>query len=276
MINYILSSIILGYKTYIYVCRQLHGEEIDVEIEIRRIEKEIEESEAISWRRLCLRPFLKPFIVLIIIISFVPFMGASILLLYCTTIYYNAGFDNSLKINLGICFVRVLGALVAIIAINNYKRRIILIVSGVGMCIGGFLFGLYFKGAYINIPSHEIDWLSAVGGSVYSFCVMFGWASVPWAILPEMLPKSLLRNIIPYITAYSYTLIFFISYIYVYLVDRIGSHGSFWIFSSISLVATFTIYFILPETKDKSIEEVIESFQSTQKNSDTPDDNKKE
>lgn len=253
----------------------MHGQDIDVELEIRKIEKEIEESESISWRRLCLRPLLKPFMVLIVVISFVPFMGASILLLYCTTIYYKAGFDYSLKINLGICFARVLGALVATIAINNYKRRIILIISGIGMCIGGFLFGLYFRGAYIKVPSHEIDWLSAAGGSIYSFCVMFGWASVPWAILPEMLPKSLLRNVVPFITAYSYILLFLISYIYVYLVDSVGSHGCFWIFSGICLIATFTIYFILPETKDKSIEEVIESFQMTKKQSDTSDDNNK-
>ncbi|RDD44731.1 Facilitated trehalose transporter Tret1 [Trichoplax sp. H2] len=247
--------------------RQLHGQDVDVEIEIRKIEQEIEESERITWRRLRLQSLLRPFLALIAIISFVPLMGASILLLYSPLIYIKAGFDFSLKINLGICFARVLGALLAIPLINNFKRRIILIISGIGMCVGSFIFGLYFQTAasHMNIPGYQIDWLSVAGGALYSISVTFGWASVSWVLLPEILPKSLLRNLIPYLTAYSYTLFFIMSYIYIYMVNSVGSNGSFWIFSSICLIVAFTVYFILPETKDKSIEEVIESFQPTKR-----------
>lgn len=56
---------------------------------------------------------------------------------------------------------------------------------------------------------------------------------------------------------------FVVTKIYQTLETAVGTHWSFWIFASVSIIGTGIVYFILPETKGKTLDEIQSLFRSS-------------
>ena len=105
-----------------------------------------------------------------------------------------------------------------------------------------------------------IGWLPLVSLMIFFVAYSSGYASVPFIIMGEMLP-SRYRNILGPISSSVNVLSAFTSIrSFQTMQHNLGSDGTFWLFMSSTILSLAFIYFLLPETKGKTLEEIEKIF----------------
>ena len=87
-----------------------------------------------------------------------------------------------------------------------------------------------------------------------------GWGPLPWLITAEVLPvraKSLGGGIA---TASNWLFAFITTKEFEDLESVLDEFGAFWLFAGISLVGVLFVFFLVPETRGRSLEEIEAEF----------------
>jgi sugar porter (SP) family MFS transporter len=230
------------------------GEEIESEIEeIHRVEEETREQA--GYREL-LAPWVRPMLVAGIGLAvFQQFVGINTVIYYAPTIIKSTGLANvtSILATVGIGVVNVLMTLVAISIIDRVGRRPLLFAGLAGMVVSLVIIG----GAFLDPNlSGIISWVTLAGLMLYvaSFAVSFG--PLLWVMLPEIFPLKV-RGAGAGVSALSnWGANFVVSQAFLPLVALIGTTAVFWILAGICVVAAIFIYFLVPETRGRSLEQI--------------------
>jgi sugar porter (SP) family MFS transporter len=229
-------------------------QEIEGELaEIRRVEEETKEQA--GYREL-LASWVRPMLVVGIGLAiFQQFVGINTVIYYAPTIIKSTGLANvaSVLATVGIGVVNVLMTIVAILVIDRVGRKPLLYVGLAGMVVSLGIIG----GAFLD-PSLSgiISWVTLVGLMLYvaSFAVSFG--PVLWVMLPEIFPLKV-RGAGTGVSALSnWGANFVVSQAFLPLVALIGTTAVFWILAGICVVAAIFIYFLVPETRGRSLEQI--------------------
>lgn len=95
---------------------------------------------------------------------------------------------------------------------------------------------------------------------IISFSASIGLTPVPWMILSEVFPfKS--RGIATGIAAaLNYVLTFLATKTYLYLEKGLYLYGSSWFYGILGVLGFFLTYFYLPETEDRTLEDIEKHF----------------
>jgi len=105
-----------------------------------------------------------------------------------------------------------------------------------------------------------LGWLSLVSLLVYVAFFSLGWGPLPWVITAEVLPvraKSLAGGIA---TASNWFTAFLTTKEFEDLELALDRFGAFWLFAGVCLVGVAFVFFFVPETKGKSLEEIEAEF----------------
>ena len=98
--------------------------------------------------------------------------------------------------------------------------------------------------------------LSLLSLLVYVAFFSLGWGPLPWLITAELLPvraKSLAGGLA---TASNWLFAFVTTKEFEDLEAAVNSYGAFWIFAGVCAVGVAFVFFYVPETKGKSLEEI--------------------
>jgi sugar porter (SP) family MFS transporter len=229
-------------------------EEIEGEIqEIHRVEEEAKEQA--GYREL-LAPWVRPMLVAGIGLAiFQQFVGINTVIYYAPTIIESTGLANvaSVLATVGIGVVNVLMTVVAILLIDRVGRKPLLFVGLAGMVVSLGIIG----GAFLD-PSLSgiLSWVTLAGLMLYvaSFAVSFG--PLLWVMLPEIFPLKV-RGAGAGVSALSnWGANFVVSQAFLPLVALIGTTAVFWIFAGVCVVAAIFVYFLVPETRGRSLEQI--------------------
>jgi sugar porter (SP) family MFS transporter len=234
--------------------RTRSGEEIEAEIEeIRRVEEETKEQA--GYREL-LAAWVRPMLVAGIGLAiFQQFVGINTVIYYAPTIIKSTGLANvaSIIATVGIGVVNVLMTVVAILIIDRVGRKPLLFAGLAGMVVSlGVIGGAFLDPSLAGI----ISWVTLAGLMLYvaSFAVSFG--PLLWVMLPELFPLRV-RGAGAGVSALSnWGANFVVSQAFLPLVALIGTTAVFWILAGICVVATIFIYFLVPETRGRSLEQI--------------------
>jgi MFS family permease len=90
----------------------------------------------------------------------------------------------------------------------------------------------------------------------------FGFLTIPFTMLPELFPIHVRGITAGFSVSFAYLSSFVAIKLYPTMVESMGSGSVFLIYGVISIAATFFAYYILPETKGKSLEEIENMFKS--------------
>jgi sugar porter (SP) family MFS transporter len=236
------------------LARTRTGEEIEGEIqEIHRVEEEAKEQA--GYREL-LAPWVRPMLVAGIGLAiFQQLVGINTVIYYAPTIIESTGLANvaSVLATVGIGVVNVLMTVVAILLIDRIGRKPLLFVGLVGMVVSLGIIG----GAFLD-PSLSgiLSWVTLAGLMLYvaSFAVSFG--PLLWVMLPEIFPLKV-RGAGAGVSALSnWGANFVVSQAFLPLVALIGTTTVFWIFAGVCVAAAIFIYFLVPETRGRSLEQI--------------------
>ncbi|XP_070043483.1 sugar transporter ERD6-like 8 isoform X4 [Nicotiana tabacum] len=194
------------------------------------------------------------------LMAFQQFVGINGIVFYSTEIFKSAGFNPSLgTILFGILQVGVTagGALL----IDRTGRRPLLMMSASGLLLGNLLiaFSFFFKAHSVALTL--VPNLAILGVLVYIAFFSIGMGAGPWLIMSEVFPLHVKGLGGGLVTLMNWFGSWVISYTFNFLMLW-SSHGTFFLYAFVCLLATIFIYKMIPETKGRRLEEIHASLNS--------------
>ncbi len=234
------------------------------EEEIREIQAELGE-ESDGFHEL-LRPGLRLALIIgILLMVFSQINGVNMILLYTPSLFLAAGNPdapeailNSVYIDLGIFACTIIAFWVT----RTFGRRPILIWGTIAMAIGHVLMFL----AYVAIFQYGYSTKLALAAMfIPTGAFTLTLAPLSWVVLSEIFPNRVRGKAMSIATCAMFASSFIITYAFPvmkdWFQDRYGHPGSmFLIFAVVCLTCSLFVWRMLPETKDKTLEEIGEAW----------------
>jgi|TARA_B110000046_G_scaffold154799_1_gene164883 SP family arabinose:H+ symporter-like MFS transporter len=184
--------------------------------------------------------------------------GINAIIYYAPEIFKQVGFgsESALFQTMIIGFVNMLFTFVAIRLIDYWGRRTLLIwgVTGMISCLLGM--GMFF---YFEITSGPLLLLFILG-FIASFASSLG--PIPWVLISEIFPTKIRGTAMSFSIVILWLGVVLITQFFPVLLSLFGGAFTFWIFMiNAMILLIFTLLFI-PETKQKTLEEIQEIWKS--------------
>lgn len=227
----------------------------EVESEVNQIQSSVSQQKP-NWSEL-LSPLLR--IAMIVGIGMAiaqQITGINTVIYYAPTIFKFAGLSSSssaILASVGVGIVNVLLTVVAMQLIDKVGRRPLLLISLAGMAVSLFVLG----GAFL-LPQFKsvLGWIAV--GSLMSYVGFFavGLGPVFWLILSEIYPLRIRGRAMSVGTAANWSANLIVALSFLTLTEVLGKSATFWLYAAVTVGAWFFAYFLVPETKGKTLEQI--------------------
>ncbi len=240
------------------VLRRSQGRE-DVEQEVKEIQ-EVEREESQTGARELLSPWVRPMLIVGLGLAMLQqFSGINTIIYYAPTIIKSTGLGASASIlaTVGIGVVNVAFTFVAIWLIDKLGRKKLLLYGLTGMTIGTIILGLGF---ILPSLSGIVSWITLASMLLYiaSFAASFG--PIVWVMLPEIFPLQIRGSAAGVCSTSNWVANFIVAQSFPILIAALGNTPVFWGLGVICILSMVFIYFIVPETKGRSLEQIEEDL----------------
>ncbi|KAJ8006060.1 hypothetical protein DPEC_G00124340 [Dallia pectoralis] len=260
--------------------RFLRGPNAPVEWECARIEEASDDTGArLGMADLKDPGVYKPLGVGIMLMLFQQLTGINAIMFYAQTIFEEAHFKNSDIATVVVAATQVVFTAVAALVMDRAGRKLLLILSGVAMCLSTAAFGVYFKlstethgnssglgivdGHFAQDSADHLSWLALASMGVFITGFALGWGPIPWLVMSEIFPSRVKGFASSVCVLTNWGSAFLITKTFQNLMNLLSSAGTFWFFSvCCALNIVFTIVFV-PETKGQTLEQIQARFKGT-------------
>lgn len=242
---------------------KLRGKDYDVDGEMKEIKLSLEESEKSKVSLLEAFKSIqakKATIITFALMFFQQLSGINAVIFYAGKIFKEAGTSLEPKhatIIVGV--FQVVATFVSSIAIDKLGRRILLMGSDLLMAIAGILLGIYFTLKERHVIDKEVldnmSFLPIFAISMFIIVFSLGFGPIPWMIASEISPNEIKSTLSSVGGTFNWFLAFIVTKFYGDLTKN-NTDVTFYIFSLISIIGIVFVYFVVPETKGKSLEQI--------------------
>lgn len=189
----------------------------------------------------------------ILLSVFQQFVGINVALYYAPRIFESMGAekDASMMQTVVMGLVNVVFTVIAIMTVDKWGRKPLLMVGSVGMAVGMFAIGSL---AFMEI----IGTSTLIFIIVYTASFMMSWGPICWVLISEIFPNKIRGRAIAVAVAAQWAANYFISSTYPAMMD-LSSGGTYWFYGVMSILSFVFVWKMVPETKGKTLEEM-ESF----------------
>lgn len=204
---------------------------------------------------------LKPLVIMIVFFVTAQFSGVNAVAFYSIEIVeksVGSGLDHYVAL-IVIDVIRVVVSFVACVVSKKYGRRPLCFISGVwtALSMTGLSMFLYFtEGKSVE----HLAWIPLCCLMSYICAVTIGLVPLPWIMCGEIFPtktKGLGSGIS---SAAAFAAFFAVVKTAPGMMSGLGEVVTFLIYGIIAALGTVVMYFILPETKGKSLQEIEDNF----------------
>ena len=174
---------------------------------------------------------------------------------YAPTILQNAGFSSDTTAILaggGVGVVNVLATIWALRLVQGYGRRTLLMVGVGGMAVALFALGVAFKFE----PGTAQSVLAIVSLMVFVLSFAISLGPIFWILNSELYPMRVRSKAAGIGTMFNWAFNFIVSLTFLLLIEDLGTSNTFWLYGAISLLTILFVARFVPETKDRSLEEI--------------------
>jgi sugar porter (SP) family MFS transporter len=243
--------------------RSRSQEEVELEFremeEIKRAEEE-QEGDRVGYVEL-LSPYVRPALIIGIGLAiFQQITGINTVIYYAPTILQGVGFSEGGAIAataLGVGVVNVGFTILAVRIIDRAGRRPLLIIGLIGMVISLALLGVVFATGGAGGAAGLLATV-CLGLYIASFAISLG--PVFWLMISEIYPLNIRGKAMSVASLANWGSNWLVALTFPVLLATLGGAGSFWLFAVMGIVAWFFVYFRVPETKGKTLEEIEAEF----------------
>lgn len=177
--------------------------------------------------------------------------GINVLFNYAEEIYRSAGYGvNDIMFNIVITgAINLVFTLLAIGLVDKAGRRILMLVGCAGIGISHALIGasyvLHLKGLAVLLFT-----LCSLG------CYAMSLAPITWVLISEIYPNRIRGAAISVAVSALWVACFILTYTFPILNGALGTAKTFWLYSAICFAGFVFVFFKVPETKGKSLEQI--------------------
>jgi SP family xylose:H+ symportor-like MFS transporter len=186
----------------------------------------------------------------ILLSVFQQFVGINVALYFAPRIFESMGAakDASMLQTVVMGLVNVAFTVVAILTVDKYGRKILLLIGSVGMAIGMFaIAGL----AYFEV----IGMGTLVFIIIYTASFMMSWGPVTWVLISEIFPNKIRGRAVAVAVMAQWAANYLISSTYPSMMEFSGAF-TYGFYGVMSVLSFFFVWKMVPETKGKSLEEI--------------------
>jgi sugar porter (SP) family MFS transporter len=238
------------------VLERIRGNTAAAKAEIAEIETVSQKEPHGGWKDLA-KPWIRPAVVVGAGISmFSQITGNNALIYYAPTILTKAGFSDQAAV-LGTGASTVLVVIMTVIGsflVDKIGRRTYLLWMIPGSIVALLLMGYLFEGAG---PQNDVSrWATVACLAAYMMLNCGGFGVCIWLINAEVYPLFV-RGKGASLGAFSHWIFdLIVTLTTLSLVMWLGATHTFWLYAVISVAALVFVYYLVPETMGKSLEEI--------------------
>ena len=224
-----------------------------VEQELLDIDNSMTNSNAQkSSIRQILQPSMhKVLIIGVVLAVFQQWCGINVIFNYAQEIFTAAGYGVSdILMNIVVTGVtNVVFTIVAMLLVDKIGRRPLLLIGAGGLTIIYMLMGAAY---YFSLTGVAL--LVIVVAAIA--CYAMSLAPIMWVVISEIFPTAVRGVAMSIATFALWTACFILTYTFPILNNVLGAAGTFWVYGLVCLGGFIFTYKYVPETKNKSLEEI--------------------
>ena len=201
---------------------------------------------------------LRPLLIAFILAGIQQACGINAVIFYTTQIFGAASqkLDASTQ-TIIVGAVQVLFTFLAAILIDRAGRRVLLLVSGAFSLLGmSMLIAFYILQERRSSVVDHLGWLPATSLSIFVAGYSVGLGPIPWLLMSELLPVRARGAGVGLSVGFNSLCAFMVTKFFPGLKDTIGYSGAFSILAVVIAFSILFVYFFVPETKNKTLEEI--------------------
>lgn len=193
---------------------------------------------------------------------FQQFVGINVVLYYAGNIFRNMGAstDSSLLQTIFVGSVNLLFTVLAILTVDRFGRKPLMIIGSIGMAISMLALGTTFYLAGSELSRGD-GIMALIFMLTYTAAFATSWGPVCWVLLSEIFPNSI-RGAMSIAVAAQWIANWVVSLTFPMMNDNvfltnIFNHGfSYWIYGLMGILSALFMWKFVPETKGKTLEEI--------------------
>ena len=227
------------------VLTRINGKELAKTIlaEIKETVHQVSSSKLFSYGRVVI-------IVGILLSVFQQFVGINVALYYAPSIFKQMGAatDASMLQTVVMGFVNVVFTVVAIVTVDKWGRKPLLITGSIGMAAGMFAISAL---AFTN----TIGISTLVFIILYTASFMMSWGPICWVLIAEIFPNRIRGKAVAVAVAAQWIANYLISSTYPPMMEFSGGM-TYGFYAVMSVLSAIFVWKMVPETKGKTLEEM--------------------
>ncbi|WP_339149198.1 MULTISPECIES: D-xylose transporter XylE [unclassified Sutcliffiella] len=217
----------------------------------KTILRDIKKTMSVSAEKISPFAFGKTVIVIGIMLSlFQQFVGINVALYYAPRIFESMGAakDASMLQTIVMGLVNVIFTVIAIMKVDEWGRKPLLIIGSIGMAIGMFgVAGL----AFFNI----IGVSTLLFIILYTASFMMSWGPICWVLISEIFPNRIRGQAVAIAVAAQWAANYLVSSTYPMMMEFSGGL-TYGLYGVMSVLSALFVWRFVPETKGASLEEL--------------------
>lgn len=186
----------------------------------------------------------------ILLSVFQQFVGINVALYYAPRIFESMGAakDASMMQTVVMGLVNVVFTVIAILTVDKYGRKILLLIGSIGMAVGMF--------AIASLSYFEVIGMGTlIFIIIYTASFMMSWGPITWVLISEIFPNKIRGRAVAIAVMAQWAANYLISSTYPAMMEFSGAF-TYGFYGLMSLLSFIFVWKMVPETKGKSLEEI--------------------
>ncbi|XP_065214185.1 facilitated trehalose transporter Tret1-2 homolog isoform X4 [Planococcus citri] len=237
--------------------RRLRGPYFDIHVELNELRKNLENAgeQSLSYSEMFTPVNIKALAIALGLMLSQQLSGINAVIFFAEDIFTIAGVKNAALCTIGMGVVQSMATVASSVLVEKAGRRLLLLISSIGMGVTLIVLGYYFK--IKDDPANaSLGWLPIV--CLFFFIIVFslGLGPLPWMMSGELLSPEIKSFGSGVAVATNWICVSIITGSFGSLTKAIGESFAFWLFAVIVLIAAAFVFFFVPETKGKSVQDI--------------------
>lgn len=225
-----------------------------------------------SWGEVFGKKWRRPLLVGVGLAVFQQITGINAIIYYADQIFQAAGFTTEAAQTTATTWavggVNVAATFIAVAFIDRLGRRKLLLAGLVGMALSLVVVGAAFEFITRATAGHPVATSTAgivtlVALVIFIACFAFSMGPVVWTVINEIFPGHIRGRAVAVATAVNWASAFIVSQVFLSLINVIGDSFTFWLFASFCALGWIWVFYAVPETKGRSLEQIQQIWQSS-------------
>jgi sugar porter (SP) family MFS transporter len=240
----------------------------NAEKELEEVEDSLGRTRQVSWSEVFAKQWRRPLLVGVGLALLQQLTGINAIIYYADKVFAACGFRTpeaqTAATTWSIGAVNFLFTFVAVLFVDRFGRRPLLLAGLVGMALSLIVVGACFfslddiTAATSSATNHPSDAgvITLVALVVFVASFAFSLGPVVWTVINEIYPSSVRGRGVALATGANWFSAWLVSQVFLSLVHAIGEPATFWMFAVMCVIAFVFVWKLVPETKGLSLAQI--------------------